>query len=114
MWSAGRVTANILYCQHGHVAWKPLAATASLLDVAPFCSHVQNVRHVHVDVRDNRDPHTGIGAGTIVCAYLLAAIAPLLGLVGAIYLIGKGEAGHGLASLICSIFFFFVWYSIIA
>lgn len=51
----------------------------------------------------NKQP-SRIATGTIVCAYILAIIAPLFGLIAGIYLLFKEKTLHGITTVIISIF----------
>jgi DNA-directed RNA polymerase subunit RPC12/RpoP len=48
-------------------------------------------------------PVERVAIGTIVCAYLLALIAPLFGMISGAYLVSKKEQGHGLACMLISL-----------
>lgn len=51
-----------------------------------------------------------VGTGTIVAAYLLSVLLPVLGLIAGVYLwAGKKQVTHGAACVIISVIFSILW-----
>lgn len=52
----------------------------------------------------------GISSGAIVALYLVGAIIPVLGVVGAIFLLVKGKTGPGIGLILVSVLMAIFWF----
>jgi hypothetical protein len=53
-------------------------------------------------------------AGYVVASYIASFILPIVGVILGIYLLCKGRPGHGLGSLVLSIFMWAFWFGLIS
>ena len=55
----------------------------------------------------------GVSSGAIAAFYIVGAIIPIIGWVGAVYLLVKGKVGHAIGVAALSIFMPFFWIGVL-
>jgi hypothetical protein len=83
-----------------------------------FCKHcgkeINDKAVVCVGCGIPTDNKSSDGNKLVVWAYILAILMPIVGVIMGIVLLTKNKTGHGICSIIASIFAFFFWLGFMA